>query len=71
MGPVLISPFLQPLAFVHVMNHSLLTWDSPFDARGANVRPHLSLVGEVSPTINGDQFTKPPINAKTAPILST
>ncbi len=50
MVPVLISPLLQPFAFVHVKNRSILTWDSPFDPRGAIVRPHLSLVGDRLPT---------------------
>ncbi len=48
---LLISPFLPctPFPFVHVTNHPLFTWKSLFDARGANFRPHSSLVGDNCP----------------------
>jgi hypothetical protein len=43
-------PFRAPFAYLSAYNHPYLTWDSPFEARGANARPHLSLIGARLPT---------------------
>jgi hypothetical protein len=41
-------PHSPPIAYLQ--SPLLLTWKSPFEARGANARPHSSLVGDKLPS---------------------
>jgi hypothetical protein len=67
---LLIPPFLPyiPLPFGHVVNHPLLTWKSLFDARGVNVRPHSSLVGDKLSTPSSNS---PPLSPLNGPLQFT
>jgi hypothetical protein len=45
-----LIPLLHPLPFCsHSESPPLLTWKSPFEARGVNACPHSSLVGDKLP----------------------